>query len=74
LYDALVDFINGAVAIDCDHTQRLTGSNLLIFVEYPAIESRALGFEPVFVLSGGRDGTLIAAPRALERKIEIRQQ
>jgi hypothetical protein len=74
LYDALVDFINVAVAIDCDHTQRLTSSNLLIFVEHPAIEGGALGFEPIFVLSGGSDSTLIAAARSLEREIKIRQQ
>jgi hypothetical protein len=73
LYDALVDFINGAIAIDCDHTQRLAGCNLLILVEHPAVESGALGFEPIFVFSGGSDSSLIAAPCALEREIEIRQ-
>ncbi len=38
LYDALMDFINGAIAVDCGHTQRLAGGDLLVFVEDAAIE------------------------------------
>ena len=74
LYDALVDFINGAIIVDYDHTQRLPGSNLPVFVEDPAVECRTLRFKTVFIASGGGDSALIAAPRARQRQIEIRQQ
>ena len=74
LYDALVDFINGAVAVDCDHTQRLAGGNLLVFVEDAAVERGALLLKAVFVASCGRDRTLIALPGARQRAIKIRQQ
>src|ERR1700693_4508507 len=74
LYDALVDFINGAITVDCDHTRRFTGGNLLVLVEDPAVERGALRFEAVFIASGGRDCALVAAARTLERAIKIRQQ
>src|ERR1700689_4508536 len=74
LYDALVDVINGAIAVDRDHTQRFTGGNLLVLVEDPAVEHGALRFEPVFIATGGRECALVAAARTLERAIEIGQQ
>jgi len=60
LYDAPVDFINGAVAVNCDHTQRLTGGNLLILVEHPAIERGAFRLKPVLIAAGRCDRTLVA--------------
>ena len=74
LYDALVDFFNGAVAVDCDHTQRLTGGNFLIFVKDAAVESIVFFLKAVFIVAGGRDRTLVTVPCAGQRAIEIRQQ
>jgi hypothetical protein len=74
LYDALVDFINGAITVNCDHTQRLTGSNFPVFVEDTAVELGAFLLEAVFVASRSRDRTLIALPGAGQRSIKIRQQ
>ena len=69
-----MDFINGAIAVDCDHTQRLTGGNLLVFIEDAAVERGAFLFKPVFVASRGRNRALVALAGAGQRQIEIRQQ
>src|ERR1700683_1051121 len=74
LYDALVNVINGTVAVDCHHARRFTGGNLLVLVEDPAVERGAFGFEAVFIASRGRNCALVAAARTLERAIKIGQQ
>ena len=72
LYDALVDFINGAFALDCDHTE---GSRVAISWtrRRPGGKRGAFSFKSVSITSGDCDCALVAAARPLERAIEIRQ-
>ena len=72
-YDALVDFFNGAIAIDYRHTQRLAGRDRLILIEDPAIKLVVFLFKPVFIFPGRRHRPLIASPRTRQRCLKVGQ-
>jgi hypothetical protein len=61
LHDALVDFLNRTIAVNGDYTQRVAGSNLLVFIEDPTVERGTLCLKPVLIAPRGRNSALVAA-------------
>jgi hypothetical protein len=73
-YNALVDLIDGEVAIDYDDTHMISGGDFAVLIVDTGEEVRLFLFEAVFVMACFLSVAGVAAAGAVQGRIEVRQQ
>ena len=74
VYNLPVDLIDGEVAVDYDDTHRLARGDLKIFVMNTAKEGVLFAFKAALIFASFSGLSRVAAPRADERGLHIRQE